>query len=128
VKLTYTDADTGESREVRSDEAALTYANRDEVNKEEPNSSVLEDAALLEAALAREEALKYDAVGDYASSAARLAQAANFTAAMAPASPAVAAEAAKLQEESAQAPEGLDAMKRKAMHYARSITQQNRKA
>jgi Ca-activated chloride channel family protein len=128
LKLSYVDAESGENREVCSEEAVLTNATRDEAESEEPNSNVLEDAALLEAALAREEALRYDAAGDYAGSAGRLAAAASMMQAMAPASPVAAAEAVKLREESQQAPEGFGAMKRKAMHYARSITQQSRKA
>jgi hypothetical protein len=83
--------------------------------------------ALQEAARAREEALKYDAAGDYARSAQVLAGAASFIAAAAPASPLALAEMEALREESAQAPAGFTSIARKAMHYTKSTRQQSRK-
>lgn len=128
LKLAYTDADNGQVYELRSEEVVLLYASDTEVDDEQPNREVVEEAALMEAAKAREEALRYDAAGDYAMSAARLAQAASTMQAMAPASPAAAAEATLLQEESKEASGGLGAMRRKAIHYAKTVRQQSRKA
>ncbi len=104
----------------------MTYASASECSLERPDSSVMEEVALLEAARAREEALKYDAAGDYARSAATLARAASYVATVAPASPVAQAEAGALTQESVQAPGGFAPMKRKAMHYDKSTRQQGR--
>jgi hypothetical protein len=45
----------------------------------------------------------------------------------APASPAAQAEVAALKEESQEAEGGFTAIRRKAIHYAKSATQQSRK-
>jgi len=127
VSLTYTDVESGESRTTTSAEAVLTYATASECASEKQDGSVMEEVALLEVARAREEALKYDAAGDYAQSAARLAQAVSYVAAVAPASPVAQAEAQALSQESAQAPGGFSAMKRKEMHYDKSTRQQGRR-
>ncbi len=127
VTVTYTDVDNGASRTVTTSEAVLTYATAVECEREQANPSVMEEVAMQEAARAREEALKYDAAGDYARSAQVLAGAANFVAAAAPASPVAQAEVDALKEESAQAPGGFTSIARKAMHYAKSTTQQSRK-
>jgi Ca-activated chloride channel family protein len=126
VLVTYLDVDSGETRTATSGEAVLTYASASECVAETPNNSVMEEVALLEAARAREEALKYDAAGDYAQSAATLARAITYINTVAPASPAAQAEAEALREESAQAPAGFSAMRRKGMHYDKSTRQQGR--
>jgi Ca-activated chloride channel family protein len=126
VTLSYVDVDSGESRTTSSSEAVLTYATADECAAEVPNSSVMEEVALLEAARAREEALKYDAAGDYVRSTATLAQAASYMRMAAPASPIAQAEADLLESESTQAPSGFTSMKRKEMHYDKSTRQQGR--
>jgi len=126
VSLSYLDVESGEPRTTTSSEAVLTYASASECALERPDASVMEEVALLEAARAREEALKYDAAGDYALSAATLARAANYVAAVAPASPVAQSEADALKEESVQAPGGFAPMKRKAMHYDKSTRQQGR--
>jgi hypothetical protein len=87
---------------------------------------VLEEVALLRAALAREEALRYDAAGDYARSAASLATAAYQVRMAAPASPAAMAEAMSLEEDSTEAASGFTARKRKAVHYDQSTRRQSR--
>lgn len=125
--LRWTEVSTGTQLTAASSEAALTYAEERECHAEAPNSEVLEDAALLEAALAREEALRYDASGDYARSAGRLAQAASFIRQVAPASPVAAAEALTLEGEVSQAASGLGAIKRKAMHYSQNTRRQSRR-
>jgi hypothetical protein len=66
--VSYTDVETGATRTVSTSEAVLTYASAGEVEGEQPNPSVMEEVALQEAAKAREEALKYDAMGDHARS------------------------------------------------------------
>jgi Ca-activated chloride channel homolog len=126
MRLTYVDVESGETRVTRSSEAALAFAGEAECASEKPNTSVTEDAVLLEAALAREEALRADAAGDYATSARKLAQTAAYLQSAAPASPAAMAEATALLDESAQAARGLDALKRKAMHYAHNARRQSR--
>ena len=127
LTLTYTDVDSGESRAVSSTEAALKYASSAEADTEAPDSSVVEEVALLRAAQAREEALKLDAAGDYARSATVLASAAQYMRAAAPASPVAMQEAAELDAESRTASEGLGAMARKAMHYSQTTRMQSRK-
>jgi Ca-activated chloride channel homolog len=127
VSLSYTDVESGEARTVTSNEAMLTYADAAECAAEPANASVMEDVALLQVALLREEALKFDAAGDYAQSAATLASAAQYTRMVAPASPAAMAEADKLDAESQQAEQGLSGMARKAIHYAQSARKQSRK-
>ncbi|MEO5952896.1 MAG: VWA domain-containing protein, partial [Chloroflexia bacterium] len=127
VTVSYTDVATDSVRTVTSSEAVLTYATSSEAERETSNSVVTEDMAMQEAARAREEALKYDAVGDYDRSAQVLAGAAAYVANIAPASPAAMAEAAALDDERAQAPSGFTSIARKAMHYAKSTTQQSRK-
>lgn len=124
--LTYFDVESGETRTAHSSEAMLRYATDDECAAETPNQSVLEEAALLQGAWAREEALKYDAEGDYAASAATLARAAGQMRATAPASPMMAAEASALDNESQVAPSGFSAGTRKKMHYEKSTRQQSR--
>jgi Ca-activated chloride channel family protein len=126
VSLDYVDVESGESRRASSSEAVLTYATAGECAAEIPNGSVMEEVALLEAARAREEALKYDAAGDYIQSTATLARAATYLRTAAPASPVAQAEAALLDQESAQAPSGFAPMKRKEMHYDKSTRQQGR--
>jgi Ca-activated chloride channel family protein len=126
MSLSYVDVESGESRTVTSSEAVLTYATTGECAAEVSNASVMEDVALLEAARAREEALKYDAAGDYARSTATLAQAASYMRMAAPASPVAQAEADLLEQESTQAPSGFAPMKRKEMHYDKSTRQQGR--
>jgi hypothetical protein len=121
------DVESGETRTVRHDEVTLRFASHSECSQETPNAEVMEDVALLEAALAREEALRYDAAGDYARSAATLSRAASALQAYAPASPAVAADASALIDESAKAARGLGKMVRKAMHYDQNTRLQSRK-
>jgi Ca-activated chloride channel family protein len=127
LTLTYTDVETGETRTVTSGEAALKYASFAECDAEMPYMPVVEDVALLKAALARDEALKLDAAGDYARSATVLAGAAQYMRAAAPASPVAMKEAAELDAESQNAAQGLGAMARKAMHYSRTTRMQSRK-
>ncbi len=86
-----------------------------------------EEAALLQAARAREEALRFDAAGQYAQSAATLAQAAAGLQAAAPGSPVAQAEAQALNEASTAAQSGFDNMRRKAMHYAKAARLQSRR-
>jgi Ca-activated chloride channel family protein len=125
--LSYRDAASNSTMSLSSHEAAITFAPEAEVNNEQPDASVLEDAALLEVAAAREEALKMDAAGDYAGSAGRLRSAASYLQNIAPASPAAMAEVQALEHESQVAEGGFDAMTRKAVHYAQSTTRQSRK-
>ena len=127
VTVTYIDVETGATRTVTTSEAVLTYATAIECEREQLNPVVMEEVALQEAARAREEALKYDAAGDHARTSQILAGAASFIAMAAPASPAAQAEVAALQEESKDAQGGFSALKRKAIHYAKSTTQQSRK-
>lgn len=127
MSLAYNNVESGEREHARSSEASLTRARAADCDAETPNPEVLEDAALLEAALARDEALRYDRSGQHAQGAAMLAQAAGHLRAMAPASPAVAAEAATLADESRQAAQGLTEMARKEMHYTRSTRLNSRK-
>ncbi len=127
VTLSYKDVESGGTHTLNSREAAITFAPEAEVNNEQPNASVVEDAALLEVAAAREEALKMDAAGDYAASARRLQAAASYLQSAAPASPAAMAEAQALEQESKVAEHGFDAMTRKAVHYAQSAFRQSRK-
>lgn len=127
LRLGYTDVETGAVLSVRSDEAVLVYATSAECAAETPNAGVLEDAALLEVALAREEALRLDAAGQHAQSATILAGAAAYLNAIAPASPVAQAEVDMLNAESAQAAGGLTAMARKMLHYNKSTRQQGRK-
>jgi Ca-activated chloride channel family protein len=127
LKLTYTDVESSETRTVTSSEAALRYASPAEADAEAPDSSVVEEVALLRAAVAREEALKYDAAGNYAMSASVLAGAAQYMRAAAPASVEAMKEADALDTESQTAAQGLGAMARKAMHYSRNLRMQSRK-
>jgi Ca-activated chloride channel family protein len=127
LSLEYLDVESGEMRTVSHDEISLRYASHSECRQETPNAEVMEDVALLEAALAREEALRYDAAGDYARSAATLAGAASALQAYAPASPTVAADVAALVAESETAAKGIGKMARKAMHYAQNTRLQSRK-
>lgn len=127
VSLSFRDVETGVTSTLTSREAAITFAPEAEVRNEQPNASVVEDAALLEVALAREEALKMDRAGDYAASAQRLRTAASYLHSVAPASPAAMAEAQALEQESKVAAGGFDAMTRKAVHYAQSTSKQSRK-
>jgi Ca-activated chloride channel family protein len=127
LTLTYTDVESGESRAVSSTEAALKFASSADADTEAPDTSVVEEVALLRAAQAREEALKLDAAGDYARSATVLAGAAQYMRAAAPASPVAMQEAAELDAESQNAAQGLGAMARKAMHYSRTTRMQSRK-
>ena len=88
----------------------------------------MEEVALLEVARAREEALKYDAAGDYAQSAARLAQAASYVASRRACIARRPGRSAGPQRRRAlQAPGGFSAMKRKEMHYDKSTRQQGRR-
>jgi Ca-activated chloride channel family protein len=125
--VSYLEVESGEMRTVRNSEAVLTVGTAAEVAAETPDAAVVEEAALLEVALAREEALRYDAAGQYAQSAATLANAAAYLSVVAPASPVARAEAEALQVESGEAEHGLDALKRKAIHYAQSARRQSRK-
>ncbi|MEA2575203.1 MAG: Ca-activated chloride channel [Chloroflexia bacterium] len=127
TSLSYRDVETGLTSSLNSREATITFAPESEVNNEQPNASVAEDAALLEVAAAREEALKMDAAGDYAGSSKRLRSAAYYLQSVAPASPAAMAEVQALEQESQVAEGGFDAMTRKAVHYAQSVTRQSRK-
>jgi Ca-activated chloride channel family protein len=127
VTVTYLDVASSETLSVSSSEAVLTYATEAECEREQPNPRVMEQVALQEAARAREEALQYDAAGDYARSAQILAGAANFVAMAAPASPVAQAEASALTDESATAPSGFTAQARKAIHYTKSAAQQGRR-
>ncbi len=126
VGLAYTDVDTGQKREIRNNEAMLTYAEATECQAERPNPEVVEEAALLRAALAREEALRYDAEGRYDMSAASLAGAASHLRMVAPASPMAMAEANALESDSSEAEGGFNAIKRKAIHYTQSARRQSR--
>jgi Ca-activated chloride channel family protein len=127
LSLTYTDVDSGETHTITSTEATLSTATAQEADTEQPNVSVLEEAALLQAARAREEALRYDAQGQYAASANVLARTAEHLAAMAPPSAAVMSDIVALKRESQQAMHGLGAVERKTMHYARYQRQRGRK-
>ncbi|HEX8599855.1 MAG TPA: VWA domain-containing protein [Chloroflexia bacterium] len=127
TKLSYRDVETGATTSLNSTEATITFAPQAEVNNEQPDTSVVEDAALLEVAAAREEALKMDAAGDYAGSAGRLRSAAAYLQNIAPASPAAMAEVQALEQESMVAEGGFDAMTRKTVHYAQSTSRQSRK-
>lgn len=127
VKLAYRDVESGSTRTEASREATLAYAPEVEAEREQPNSDVIEAAALLEVAVARQEALTMDAAGDYAGSAGRLRAAASYLVQAAPASPVAQAEAQALEEESKVAEHGFDAVTRKAVHYAQSTSRQSRK-
>ena len=126
LRLSYLDVETGETHTVSSAEAALTYASKSECDAEVPDAGVLEEVALLRAALAREEALRYDAAGDYAKSAASLASAAYQLRMVAPASPAAMAEAVNLEADSSEARAGFTSRKRKVLHYDQSTRRQSR--
>ena len=126
LQLRYTDADSGTQHTLESREAVLLATSPVECANEQPNAAVVEEAALLEVALARAEALRLDAAGQYAQAAATLGHAAVFLAAAAPASPVAQAEVDALRAEQAEAPGGLNAMARKAMHYAQSTRRQSR--
>lgn len=126
LRLSYVDVESGETRQVSNNEAMLTYANGSKCAAEAPDPAVMEEVALFEAALAREQALKYDAEGNYAASAAALAQAATHMRTAAPASPAVMQEAQALEQTSAEAQRGLSAIKRKALHYDNFTRKQSR--
>jgi Ca-activated chloride channel family protein len=127
ASVSYLDVDSGETRTLRNSEAVLTVGTAAEVAAETPDATVVEEAALLEVALAREEALRYDAAGQHAQSAATLANAAAYIAMAAPASPVAQAEAQALRQESTDAEQGFDALKRKALHYTQSVRRQSRK-
>ncbi len=127
LSLTYTNVDNGETRTLTSTEATLTAAPTHEATSEQPDVSVVEEAALLQAARAREEALAYDAQGQYAASASVLAHTAEHLAAMAPPSAAVMSDIEALKHESQQAMGGLGAMERKSMHYTSYQRQRGRK-
>ncbi len=127
VTLTYHDVEAGREESATSKEAAIRYVPQVDADAETPNVAVVEDAALLEVALAREKALKLDAAGDYAGSAATLRSAAAYIQSVAPASPMAMAEAAALHEESEAAAGGLSGIARKAIHYAQSSQRQSRK-
>lgn len=127
LTLTYTDVESGDTRTATSGEAALKYVSSAECESEAPDTSVVEEVALLRAALAREEALKYDAAGDYTRSATVLAGAAQYMRAAAPASMEAMQEADALDAESQTAAQGLSAMARKAMHYSHNLRKQSRK-
>ncbi len=124
--LRYQDVASGETRELRDDDSALTYATRARCEAERPNAAVQEEAELLNVARARESALRYDAAGDYAGSAAVLNEAAQRLQAMPCPSPVAQAEAAKLQAEGQEASGGFAALRRKALHYSKSNSLQNR--
>jgi Ca-activated chloride channel family protein len=126
LKLAYFDVESGETRTAYSSEAVLTYASQTSCDAETPNSDVVEEAALLHAAIAREEALKHDAAGDYVTSSAKLAQAASYLRTAAPASPVTQAEAAALDSDSAQAAGGFNPFRRKELHYDQNARRQNR--
>lgn len=126
VRLTYTDVETGERRTITSNESVLTYATEGACLREAGDQEVLGEVALLEAARAREEALRHDAAGNYAASAASLAQAASYMRTMAPASPAAMAEAQELEQSANEAQGGLSAIKRKAMYYSQTARRQGR--
>jgi Ca-activated chloride channel family protein len=125
--VSYLEVESGDTRTARNGEAVLTVAPAADVAAEAPDATVVEEAALLEVALAREEALRYDAAGQYAQSAATLANAAAYLVAAAPGSPVARAEVQALQAESSEAEHGLDALQRKAIHYAQSARRQSRK-
>jgi Ca-activated chloride channel family protein len=127
LNLRYNDVASGEARTVKLADTALTYVARAEAEQEAPDAAVREEVELLNVARAREQALQYDAAGDYAQSQATLAGAAAALRAAAPASPVAQAEAAKLEAESQAAPGGLTGLARKAMHYSKSNALQNRK-
>ncbi len=124
--LNYRNAETGAVATIESREAAVTFAPEAEVNNEQPNASVVEAAALLDVAAAREEALKLDAAGDYTGSSKRLRAAASYLQSVAPASPAAMAEVQALEQESKVAEGGFDALTRKAVHYTQATTRQSR--
>ena len=126
LQLSYLDVESSATRQVSNHEMVLTYASRAESSAQTPDAAVQEEAALLEVAQAREEALRLDAAGDYARSAATLAGAADYLRMAAPASPGAQREAALLDSESTQAEQGLGNLGRKAVHYNKTSTQQNR--
>jgi len=126
ARLRYQDVASGETRELRDDDSALTYATRARCEAERPNAAVQEEAELLNVARARESALRYDAAGDYAGSAAVLNQAAQRLQTIAPSSPAAQAQVAQLEAESQEATGGFAALRRKALHYSKSNSLQNR--
>jgi Ca-activated chloride channel family protein len=126
VRLSYLDVDSRETRTMQSGEAVFTYASPAACAAEAADTSVVEEVALLQVARAREEALRYDAAGQYAQSAATLAQAATYLRAAAPASPMAQAEAQALDADSTEAQRGFGQIKRKALHYAKTTRLQNR--
>ncbi|HUS13914.1 MAG TPA: VWA domain-containing protein [Chloroflexia bacterium] len=125
ARLHYQDVASGAAR-VLGDDSALTYATRARCEAEDPNASVQEEVELLNVARARETALRYDAAGDFATSAATLNAAAQRLQSVAPASPAAQAEAAKLEAEGQEAGAGFTGLRRKALHYDKSNRLQNR--
>ncbi len=126
ARLRYQDVASGATRELRDDNSALTYADQARCRAERPNAAVQEEAELLNVARARETALRYDAAGDYAGSAAVLNEAAQRLQAMPCPSPGAQAETAKLQAESEEATGGFAALRRKALHYSKANSLQNR--
>ncbi|MDQ2808369.1 MAG: VWA domain-containing protein [Chloroflexota bacterium] len=126
ARLHYQDVASGATRELRDDDPELIYATRARCEAERPNTAVQEEAELLNVARARETALRYDAAGDYAASAATLNQAAERLQAMPCPSPVAQAAAASLQAESQEATGGFAALRRKALHYSKSNSLQNR--
>jgi Ca-activated chloride channel family protein len=120
LTLSYTDVATGERRTISGREAVLTYASEEGSRQEAPDPEVMREVALLEGARAREEALHFDAQGNYAASANRLAAAAAQIRSMAPASPEAAAEADLLEQSGQQAAQGMTQGARKNMYYDHS--------
>jgi hypothetical protein len=125
TRLHFQDVASGATRELRED-ATLTYASRARCDAERPNAAVQEEVELLNVARARETALRHDAAGNYAASAVALGEAAQRLMAVAPASPVAQAEAARLQTEEQEARGGFGALRRKALHYSKSNSLQNR--
>jgi Ca-activated chloride channel family protein len=126
-RVSYTDVETDRTLRLDGPEVVLTYASEEVCSRETADPAVMEDTALLQAAIAREEALAYDASGNYAMSAQSLQSAATYLRTYAPASPAAQADAAALDAEAAQAPSGFSALKRKALHYSQATRRQSRK-
>src|SRR3954452_13461082 len=102
-RVTYTGVEEGDGIRQDGPEVALVYASEESCAKELADPAVMEDVALLQAAIAREEALVHDASGNYAMSAARLQEAAAYLRTNAPASPAAQADAMALEAEGAEA-------------------------
>jgi Ca-activated chloride channel homolog len=125
-RVTYTDVAADNTLRLDGPEVSLLYTSEEACARETADPTVMEDVALLEAAIARQEALALDASGNYAMSAVRLQEAAAYLRANAPSSPAAQADAAALDAEVAEAARGFSPLQRKATHYSHNTRRQSR--